>query len=69
VAYLFADGKTTTSNLQGGGGMGGKSFALTIDVGAEVVAMGLLFTLAMGRLGGLVPALSAMRIKVLESLR
>jgi ABC-type antimicrobial peptide transport system permease subunit len=69
VAYLAADGRTTSSNLQGGGGMGGKSFALTIDVDAQVVALGLLFTLVMGRLGGLVPALSAMRIKVLESLR
>jgi ABC-type antimicrobial peptide transport system permease subunit len=69
VAFLAADGRTTTSNLQGGGGMGGKSFALTIDVDAQVVAMGLLFTLVMGRLGGLVPALSAMRIKVLDSLR
>lgn len=70
VAYLAADGRTTTSTMSGGGGgPGGKSFALTIDVDAQVVAMGLLFTLAMGRLGGLVPALSAMRIKVLESLR
>jgi ABC-type lipoprotein release transport system permease subunit len=70
VAYLAADGRMTTSTLQGGGGgPGGKSFALTIDVDAQVVALGLLFTLVMGRLGGLVPALSAMRIKVLESLR
>jgi hypothetical protein len=29
----------------------------------------MLFTLVMGRLGGLVPALSAMRLKILESLR
>jgi hypothetical protein len=69
LAYLAANGRSTTSNLQSGGGMGGKSFALTIDVDAEVVAMGMLFTLVMGRLGGLVPALSAMRMKILDSLR
>jgi ABC-type antimicrobial peptide transport system permease subunit len=70
LAYLAADGRESASTLSaGGGGPGGKSIALTIDVDAQVVAMGLLFTLAMGRLGGLVPALSAMRIKVLDSLR
>jgi putative ABC transport system permease protein len=70
VAYLLADGKTSVSTLSGGGGgPGGKSVALTIDVDAQVAAMGLLFTLVMGRLGGLVPALSAMRMKILDSLR
>jgi putative ABC transport system permease protein len=70
VAWLFADGKSSVSTLSsGGGGPGGKSFALTIDVDAQVVAMGLLFTMVMGRLGGLVPALSAMRVKILDSLR
>ncbi|MGL6072676.1 MAG: ABC transporter permease [Fimbriiglobus sp.] len=67
---LFADGKGSTSTLSGGGGgPGGKSVAITIDVNFEVVVLGLLFALAMGRLGGLVPALSAMRMKILESLR
>ncbi len=69
LAWLLADGKSSVSTLQGGGGMGGKSFALTIDVSAEVMALGMLFTLVMGRLGGLVPALSAMRMNVLDSLR
>ena len=70
LAWLLADGKSTTSTLSGGGGgPGGKSFALTIDVDAQVMAMGMLFTLVMGRLGGLVPALSAMRMKILDSLR
>jgi putative ABC transport system permease protein len=67
---MLADGQSTTSNLSGGGGgPGGKSVALTITVDAQVMAMGLLFALAMGRLGGLVPALSAMRMKILDSLR
>lgn len=70
LAWLLADGKATSSNLSGGGGGPAvKSFALTIDVDAQVMAMGMLFTLVMGRLGGLVPALSAMRLKILDSLR
>jgi ABC-type antimicrobial peptide transport system permease subunit len=70
LTYLLADGRSSMSNLSsGGGGPGGKTVALTIDVNAEVIALGMLFALAMGRLGGLVPALSAMRLKILESLR
>jgi ABC-type lipoprotein release transport system permease subunit len=70
LAWLLADGKSSVSTLSaGGGGPGGKSFALTIDVDAQVMAMGMLFTLVMGRLGGLVPALSAMRMNVLDTLR
>ena len=70
LAWFFADGKSSTSTLSGGGGgPGGKSFALTISVDAQVMALGMTFTLVMGRLGGLVPALSAMRMKILDSLR
>jgi ABC-type lipoprotein release transport system permease subunit len=70
LAWLLADGKSSVSTLSaGGGGPGGKSFALTIDVDAQVMAMGMLFTLVMGRLGGLVPAISAMRKNVLDTLR
>jgi putative ABC transport system permease protein len=69
-AYLLADGRSSVSTLSGGGGgPGGKSVALTITVDAQVVALGMLFALVMGRLGGLVPALSAMRMKILDSLR
>ena len=69
-AWLVADGRSSVSMLSAGGnGPGGKSVALTINVDAQVIAMGMLFTLVMGRLGGLVPALSAMRIKILDSLR
>lgn len=71
LAWLTVNGRTASSTLSagGGGGPGGKSITLTIDVDAQVMAMGLLFALAMGRLGGLVPALSAMRMKILDSLR
>ena len=63
------NGRTSTSSLSGGGGPGGKTVAVTLDVDWQVVALGLLFTLALGRLGGLVPALSATRMKILDSLR
>jgi putative ABC transport system permease protein len=70
MVFIFANGRGSTSTLSSGGnGPGGKSVAISLDVNFEVVIMGLLFALAMGRLGGLVPALSAMRMKILESLR
>lgn len=70
IAWLLADGRSATSTLSGGGGgPGGKTIALTINVDAQVIALSLLFTFVMGRLGGLVPALSAMRMKILDSLR
>ena len=67
LGYL-ANGFEAASTLSGGQG-GGKSVTLTMQVDFTIVATGLLFTLVMGRLGGLVPALSAMRMEILESLR
>jgi len=64
----LADGWEAASTLSGGNG-GGKSVTLTMVVDTHIIAAGLLFTLVMGRLGGLVPALSAMRMEILESLR
>ena len=69
AGYILGDGKAATSTLSSGGGGGGKNFAVRIDIDAQIMAVGMLLTLIMGRLGGLVPALSAMRIKVLDSLR
>jgi ABC-type antimicrobial peptide transport system permease subunit len=65
---FFANGFEASSTLSGGQG-GGKSVALKMIVDYQTIAAGLLFTLVMGRLGGLVPALSAMRMEILESLR
>lgn len=62
-----ANGFEATSQLSSG--QGGKSVTLTMQVDLAIIAAGLLFTLVMGRLGGLVPALSAMRMEILESLR
>jgi ABC-type antimicrobial peptide transport system permease subunit len=63
----LANGFEATSQLSSG--QGGKSVTLTMQVDVQIIAGGLLFTLVMGRLGGLVPALSAMRMEILESLR
>jgi putative ABC transport system permease protein len=64
----LANGYEAASTLSGSSG-GGKSVTLTMIVDTHILAAGLLFTLVMGRLGGLVPALSAMRMEILESLR
>jgi ABC-type lipoprotein release transport system permease subunit len=69
VGWARCDGQSATSTLSGGGGGGGKNFAVTIDIDVQIVCAGMLLTLVMGRLGGLVPALSAMRMKILDSLR
>ena len=52
-----------------GPGGGGKSVVLQLVVDARILGAGLLFSLLMGALGGLIPALSAMRLKPLESQR
>lgn len=65
---LFANFFEASSTLSGGQG-GGKSVSLKLIVDYQTIAAGMLFTLLMGRLGGLVPALSAMRMEILESLR
>ncbi|HSQ55344.1 MAG TPA: ABC transporter permease, partial [Gemmata sp.] len=48
---------------------GGKSIVLKVLVDYQTVVAGMLFTFVMGRLGGLIPALSAMRMEILASLR
>jgi len=69
LGWLVGDGKSATSTLSSGGGGGGKNFAVRIDIDTQIMMAGLLLALVMGRLGGLVPALSAMRIKILDALR
>jgi len=64
----LADGYTAQSILSSGPG-GGKAVVLKITVDTNVLICGMLFTLVMGRLGGLLPALSGMRLGILESLR
>jgi hypothetical protein len=62
------NGITTSSVVDtSGGGMKRVSFQMVVD--GNTLAAAVLFTLGMGLLGGLLPALSAMRLKPLESLR
>ena len=65
----LCNGVTATSVVSSGAGGGGKSVILKLAVDANVIGVSMLFTLIMGAVGGLVPALSAMRLKPLESLR
>jgi hypothetical protein len=67
VASLF-HGVSATSQISAGQG-GGKSIVLKLIVDGRLLGFGLLFSLAMGCIGGLLPALSAIRLKVLDSLR
>jgi putative ABC transport system permease protein len=64
----FFDGAQVTSTLSGGQGSG-KMVIMRIVIDTDVVICGILFTIIMGRLGGLVPSLSAMRLGILQSLR
>jgi ABC-type antimicrobial peptide transport system permease subunit len=64
----LTDGWTATS-IVGSHGGGGKSIVLELAVSRDTIAVGILLTLLMGLLGGLLPALSAMRMKPLEALR
>ena len=57
------------SSVVGGQGGGGKSVVIKLIVDQQVLAVGLLLTLGMGIFGGLIPALSAMRLTALKSLR
>jgi ABC-type antimicrobial peptide transport system permease subunit len=67
LGYL-GNGVTTTSVVDtNGGGLKRVSFQMVVD--GTTLAAAVLFTLVMGLLGGLLPALSAMRQKPLESLR
>jgi hypothetical protein len=65
--YLV-NGITTNSVVDtNGGGMKRVAFQMVVD--GNTLAAAVLFTLVMGLLGGLLPALAAMRMRPLESLR
>jgi putative ABC transport system permease protein len=68
VGYL-TDGVNATSTVSSGMGGSPKSVALKLIVDGNTIMAGLLFTFLMGAVGGLIPALSAMRLRPLESLR
>jgi ABC-type antimicrobial peptide transport system permease subunit len=62
---LLADGLPMTS-MVGSGGMSGKTVMLNLAVGPPVLLAGLLFALMLGRLGGLVPAVSYLNRSVFQ---
>jgi len=64
----IADG-WTASSIVGSGQGGGKSVVLKLTVDGPIVMTGILFSLAMGCVGGLLPSLSAMRLKPLDAVR
>ncbi|MGA2621750.1 MAG: ABC transporter permease [Thermoguttaceae bacterium] len=64
----LSDGWTASSMMAGSTG-GGKFVVLQLSVDAHTWAVGVCLTLLMGGLGGLIPALSAMRLRPLEALR
>lgn len=61
-------GQTMTSVISSGQG-GFKTVVIVLTVDSAIIARGLLLTVTMGILGGLVPAINAMRVRPLESLR
>ena len=58
-----------TNSVVGTSGAGVKRVSFQMIVDGNTLAAAVLFTLVMGLLGGLLPAVSAMRRKPLESLR
>lgn len=65
----LCDGFTANSIVTGGAGGGGKFVVLRLTVDASTIAMGMLLSLAMGFLGGIIPSLNAMRLSALDALR
>jgi ABC-type antimicrobial peptide transport system permease subunit len=65
---LLCNGLTATSVVAGTQGFG-KTVVLKLAVTPDTIAIGVFLTLIMGLLGGLLPALAAMRLRPLESLR
>jgi putative ABC transport system permease protein len=64
----IVDGWSATGQISSSSG-GGKSVMLKMVVDARILGAGMGFSLLMGCIGGLLPALAAIRMKVLDSLR
>jgi ABC-type antimicrobial peptide transport system permease subunit len=65
---LLADGWTANSIVSSGQG-GGKFVVLKLIVDWQILASAMMLSLAMGALGGLIPALNTLRLRPLETLR
>lgn len=60
---------TKAASVVGGGQGGGKFVVLEMLVSGDIIAVGLLLSLAMGLFGGLIPSIRAMLLRPLESVR
>ena len=60
---LWCNGVSASSQMMG------KSVMLKLVVDGRILGAGMAFSIIMGCLGGLLPALSAIRLKMLDSLR
>jgi ABC-type antimicrobial peptide transport system permease subunit len=69
VLGYMCNGLQATSIIGGGAGPGGKAVVFRVVVDWGVLGIGLTLSMLMGFVGGLIPALSAMRFKPLEALR
>lgn len=65
----LVDGWTATSVVSSGQGGGGKFVVLKLSVDSLTILAAMLLSLAMGLAGGLLPALSAVRLRPLIALR
>jgi len=65
---MLADGWSANSIVSGGQG-GGKSVVLKMTVDYQLLLMGMLCSMTVGLIGGLVPAITAMFVKPLDALR
>lgn len=64
----LCNGLSATS-VVGGQGASSKSIVLQVVVDGQILAIGMVFALVMGCVGGLIPALTAMRLKPLDAVR
>lgn len=69
IGYLVADGRTATSIMSSGAGGGGKSVVLRLTVDLAVIGTGMVFSVLMGAIGGVIPSFNAMRLRPLDSLK
>jgi ABC-type antimicrobial peptide transport system permease subunit len=65
----LADGWTATSIVGSGHGGGSKFVVLKLVVDTNTIALGIVLSAVTGAVGGLLPAISAVRLRALEALR
>jgi ABC-type antimicrobial peptide transport system permease subunit len=65
----LVNGAEQTGYVSSGQGGGGKTVVFKMIVNTVVIQMAVGFTLFMGLIGGLLPSLTAMRLKVLDAVR